>query len=91
MACFSGLLTLRQISYVVPTHNKEVDDVLGGEEAWKNVDATQGKKRQSSPPLYHLTPAVSHLPQVQPRPRLLHAGADPVRRRAHDHLLPGAS
>jgi DNA-directed RNA polymerase subunit M/transcription elongation factor TFIIS len=33
-----------QITHVVPTHSKEVDDVLGGEEAWKNVDATSGAR-----------------------------------------------
>ena len=35
---------LRQITHVVPTHSKEVDDVLGGEEAWRNVDATSGAR-----------------------------------------------
>jgi DNA-directed RNA polymerase III subunit RPC11 len=33
-----------QITHVVPTHSKEVDDVLGGEEAWRNVDATSGAR-----------------------------------------------
>jgi DNA-directed RNA polymerase subunit M/transcription elongation factor TFIIS len=31
-----------QITHVVPTQKKDVDDVLGGEEAWRNVDATAG-------------------------------------------------
>ncbi|KAJ7565184.1 hypothetical protein O6H91_02G051800 [Diphasiastrum complanatum] len=31
----------RQISKKMPLAKKEVDDVLGGEEAWKNVDRTQ--------------------------------------------------
>ncbi len=35
-----------QITHLVPTHAKEVDDVLGGEEAWRNVDATAGALRR---------------------------------------------
>jgi hypothetical protein len=31
-----------QIKHKVPTQNKEVDDVLGGDEAWANVDSTEG-------------------------------------------------
>ena len=38
----------RQITHVVPTHAKEVDDVLGGEEAWRNVDATAGARRDTA-------------------------------------------
>ena len=36
---------------------KEVDDVLGGEAAWKNVDSTEGilKQRQGSLYLLHCT------------------------------------
>ena len=30
-----------QISVTVPTQKKEVDDVLGGEAAWANVDKTK--------------------------------------------------
>jgi len=30
---------------VVPTQSKEVDDVLGGDEAWCNVDSTTGMPR----------------------------------------------
>lgn len=32
-----------QISNKLKLKKKEVDDVLGGEDAWKNVDRTQGK------------------------------------------------
>jgi hypothetical protein len=32
----------------VPTLTKEVDDVLGGEEAWKNVDSTAGAVLQAA-------------------------------------------
>lgn len=31
-----------QISKKLNLKKKEVDDVLGGEDAWKNVDRTQG-------------------------------------------------
>ena len=31
-----------QIKHKVPTQNKEVDDVLGGDEAWATVDSTEG-------------------------------------------------
>jgi len=31
------------IKHKVPTQNKEVDDVLGGDEAWANVDSTEAK------------------------------------------------
>ena len=33
-----------QISVVVPTQRKQVDDVLGGDAAWANVDKTQGAR-----------------------------------------------
>ncbi|CAM6129086.1 unnamed protein product [Calypogeia fissa] len=32
----------RKISKKLPLKQKEVDDVLGGEDAWKNVDRTEG-------------------------------------------------
>ena len=32
-----------QITSKLQISRKEVDDVLGGEEAWKNVDRTEGK------------------------------------------------
>jgi DNA-directed RNA polymerase III subunit RPC11 len=31
-----------QITRAVPLKKKEVDDVLGGEDAWKNVQKTNG-------------------------------------------------
>ena len=38
-----GCYCLRQqISVTVPTQRKEVDDVLGGDAAWANVDKTRG-------------------------------------------------
>lgn len=37
-----------QIKHQVPTQNKEVDDVLGGDEAWANVDSTEGATRSAS-------------------------------------------
>ena len=50
-----------QITHVVPTQSKEVDDVLGGEEAWRNVDATSGaqpvRERQALQGSCHLLPA----------------------------------
>ena len=40
-------VVVAQITHLVPTHAKEVDDVLGGEEAWRNVDATAGARRRA--------------------------------------------
>lgn len=33
-----------QITKAVPLKRKEVDDVLGGEDAWKNVQKTDGEQ-----------------------------------------------
>ena len=35
-------LSAAQLSTAVPLKKKEVDDVLGGEDAWKNVAKTNG-------------------------------------------------
>lgn len=40
--CFDSFL-LYQISSKKYPKLKEVDDVLGGKEAWENVDSTEGK------------------------------------------------
>ena len=57
----TGRLRRVQITHVVPTHSKEVDDVLGGEEAWCNVDATAGARcwRRSAHVSRELTPRVA--------------------------------
>ena len=74
---------------------KPVDDVMGGEESWKNVDKTEG------PPLPLLVVVVvlelsglwlivcSAMPERAMREpqRLLPPGADPQRRRADDEFL----
>lgn len=69
--------------------------MLGGAAAWENVDSTAGasaRERGGSPSLPPLTPPFlpplrRALPQVRPPARLLHAAADALGRRAHDHLL----
>ena len=77
---------------------KVVDDVLGGPDAWKNADQTDGA---CSLPARHLVPPPcrphahlasvlsgrSQLWQVRQRPRVLPAAADPIGRRTDDHLL----
>ncbi len=50
----------------VELKRKTVDDVLGGEDAWKNVDSTDGKssgKRQSKVNLMNFY-VFSHLPEM---------------------------
>ncbi len=42
MLCLTLCVAPPQITHVVPTQSKEVDDVLGGDEAWRNVDSTAG-------------------------------------------------
>ena len=73
---------------------KVVDDVLGGPDAWKNADQTEGSRALPATttscllPSAHLRPTLgSQLRQVRQRPRVLPAVADPLGRRADDHLL----
>mgnify|MGYP000231618550 CR=1 FL=1 len=65
---------------------KKVDDVLGGEDAWKNVDATDGTAwsfiRASA-----LTLFCSRLSQVRIQARLLYADSNQKRRRALNNFL----
>lgn len=65
----------RQVTSRVRLERKQVDDVMGGEDSWKNVDSTDGTS-----PCALLT--ASDVSQVRQRARLLHAAADPVCRRA---------
>ena len=80
---------------------KVVDDVLGGPDAWKNADQTEGARAlpatstsclppppcTSQAPSACLGPALgSQLRQVRQRPRVLPAAADPPQGRS-DHLL----
>ena len=81
---------------------KVVDDVLGGPDAWKNADQTEGARALTTTstsclrrqarlrlPSARLGPTLgSQLRQVRQRPRVLSAAADPLGRRADDHLLP---
>ena len=80
---------------------KVVDDVLGGPDAWKNADQTEGaralpatstsclrRRARLRLPSARLGPTLgSQLRQVRQRPRVLPAAADPLGRRADDHLL----
>mmetsp|Transcript_20003 Transcript_20003/g.50881 ORF Transcript_20003/g.50881 Transcript_20003/m.50881 type:complete len:111 (-) Transcript_20003:784-1116(-) len=74
------------VSVEVPLEHKNVDDVLGGPEAWKNADQSDGKTCSSclSPCIHHTMLSVclllrSQLPQMYQSSRLLPAATDPVR------------
>jgi DNA-directed RNA polymerase III subunit RPC11 len=41
--CGFRFLVDRKLTVAMRLERKEVDDVLGGEEAWKNVDKTEGE------------------------------------------------
>ena len=59
---------LLQITHVVPTQCKEVDDVLGGDAAWANVDSTTG----APPPAHAAPPASAHLSLAARCPKCQH-------------------
>ena len=85
----------RQIKNEVPLEHKAVDDVLGGAEAWKNADQTDGTRTPKGPHTHEALKLIcaclgvrgSQLWQVHESACLLPAAADPVRRRAHDDVL----
>ena len=89
------LVRARQIENEVPLEHKAVDDVLGGAEAWKNADQTDGAPdaectiTHKDLTLMRVCFGVhcSELWQVHEPTCLLPAAADPLRRRAHDHFL----
>jgi hypothetical protein len=56
-----------QISKHVKLENKEVDDVLGGEDAWKNVQKTDSKSEQAKPACPNHIAVVGCRPQVSAR------------------------
>ncbi len=69
---------------------KEVDDVLGGEKAWENVDQTDGgaicghvgdRKR------LHVTSLSSTVSKVRTPSSFLFSSTDTISGRANDHLL----
>lgn len=68
----------RQVTSRIRLERKQVDDVMGGEDSWKNVDSTDGtcaaRARHSLP--------CSNVPQVRPWACLLYAATDPVGGRA---------
>ena len=78
---------------------KVVDDVLGGPDAWKNADQTEGARALAATTACHrsaclsfphpasVPPRRSQLRQVWQRSRVLPAAADTLGRRADDHLL----
>ena len=73
---------------------KVVDDVLGGPDAWKNADQTEGARALPATTTSCLRPSArlgptlgSQLRQVRQRPRVLPAAADPLGRRADDDVL----
>jgi hypothetical protein len=80
-----------KISEKITFERKQVDDVLGGDEAWANAPATEGATRHYAVRWrYHrLKRAMcSTLLEVLRRPSFLHADADPIRRRANDFVFP---
>ena len=70
----STLTSLYQISRAMPLKKKEVDDVLGGEDAWKNVQTTTGAPCASThcPYCMALYPDRNHLTRWQARTLLVY-------------------
>lgn len=75
-----------------------MDDVLGGDEAWENVDQTESPFSSLlyfpalhllnlSLTLFLLSPGASALSEMRQHEGLLDAAPDPECRRAHDDLL----
>ena len=90
----------QQITNKLQLSKKEVDDVLGGEEAWKNVDRTEGKALLC----YHFLLACfpskflwlwsylffwfwSYLPEMYLPPSLFHANSNKISWRANVNVL----
>lgn len=59
----------RQVTSRIRLERKQVDDVMGGEDSWKNVDSTDGM---------FITFDLSRVPQVRQQPCLLYAAPDSV-------------
>lgn len=86
----------QQISMRTHLERKQVDDVLGGDEAWANVDQTDGELCEgvipSDPFPNDAELTDSRLPQV---PRIsssvLPSITDSICRRTHDHFLVSSS
>jgi len=91
------LTLFRTEQYMERTYlkRKQIDDVMGGADSWKNVDSTAGASlslhcRPLSRSLTRspLSPVRSRLPErVRLGPGLLHADPDPLGRRAEHDLL----
>ena len=82
----------RKISKKVYLKRKEIDDVLGGEDAWKNVDKTQGQCGLSYITYEAFVKFIvyfclSKMSEMRPSRGLLHADPNTISGRANDNLL----
>lgn len=50
---------VNQVTSRMYLERKQVDDVMGGEDSWKNVDSTDGTS------VFHLLTPISHLSEVR--------------------------
>lgn len=50
---------VNQVTSRMYLERKQVDDVMGGEDSWKNVDSTDGTLA------FHLLTPISHLSEVR--------------------------
>lgn len=50
---------VNQVTSRMYLERKQVDDVMGGEDSWKNVDSTDGTL------VFHLLTPISHLSEVR--------------------------
>lgn len=88
-----------QVESEILLDRKGVDDVLGGADAWKNADQADGEPASPTASSASHTrdsfkrrlpasfSARSNVSALQPPSGVLPAVADPLGRRAHDHLL----
>lgn len=75
---------VRQMTTRLHLKRKEVDDVMGGEESWKNVDSTDGKPSRFFPCLWGDADSlvlVSTVSEMRESKGVLYAAPDQVGRR----------
>lgn len=68
----------QQMTTRVKLTRKKVDDIMGGEDAWKNVDSTDGEYLSVCPCKAHTS--CSALSEMRKSQGFLHASADPIGR-----------
>ena len=84
-----------QVAKCAPLATKEVDDVLGGKDAWKNVDQTTGACAWRFVGAQFACTTMlalgrSNMPSLLQQEGILHANSDSLSRRAYDSVLQGA-